>query len=166
MSIVTDPSTTTTTTVVLTTPRPSFQPHRRLYRHQGTAQPSSSSSSVSISNQPLMLLPKAKLHDDNDDLLHRRFFAVVPDNGLETLRLSAISGVSGWIGADGGGRGRGGGEGGGGYGGRRMGRRPLTSFDFNARRRMKEIVAAMSDRSDEDDEGEFEGVCDYCIVLY
>ena len=46
---------------------------------------------------------------------------------------------------------RGGGGGGmiGGYG-----RRPLTAYDYNARRRRKEIKAAMSERSDD---VEFEG---------
>lgn len=153
MSVVTDPATPASTPVPGGQPD---NPHRRLYVH-----PNSNSPAVSISNQPLMLLPRAKVHDDNDDLLHRRMYAVVPDNDLATLHLSAISGVSGWLGkeADGGVRGRGGVEGGGGGGGGMIGgcgRRPVTVYDYNARRRRKEIKAAMSEGSDY---AEFEGAC-------
>ena len=67
--------------------------------------------------------------------------------------------MSGWLGkeGDGGVRGRGGVEGGGGggmIGG--YGRRPVTVYDYNARRRRKEIKAAMSEGSDY---AEFEGAC-------
>ncbi|KAL8581259.1 hypothetical protein ACOMHN_038359 [Nucella lapillus] len=73
-----------------------------------------------------MLLPRARLHDDNDDLLQRRPYSVVPDTGLERLHIAAISATSGWVGI---GEGRGGG---------RVGRRPMTAFDFDGRRRRKE----------------------------
>lgn len=66
--------------------------HRRLYVHP------TNSKALSVDLQPLMLVPKARIREDNLD--HFRLGEVIPQNGLESVRLSTITGSSGWIGVD------------------------------------------------------------------
>ncbi|KAK7087152.1 uncharacterized protein [Littorina saxatilis] len=145
MSVVTEPTTPSSHPSHYPSLSSTPNPHRRLYNHQVN--------NISISDQPLMLLPKAKVHNDNDDLLRRRMFTVVPDNGLEHLQISAISGSSGWIGEDGRWGGLGGGGGGGGMVGG-YGKRPLTAYDYNARTKRKEIKESRSGISESEAESE------------
>lgn len=73
---------------------PEVRRSRHLYTQVGAGR------SVSIAHLPLMLLPKVRVYDDDVvDVVGRLpgGQAVVPVTGVEGLRLSAISAVSGWL---------------------------------------------------------------------